>query len=376
MPIALSIAVYAPGVGGAPTLSTPVSDLRQLISYEHTITASCGFESMRASFATTTADALDWLINGLMRACVVFSPDGTIVWEGYLSQIDATFGQEKRSVALDGMRNRMRTRYTTVLGTAGVTSTLSDTTSQNQYGIKDGVLSLGTTTASIAASTNARGLREYKNPVMSPSTEVSTGDMGDVQIELLFAGWYTTFDWVLTSNTSTTNTTTTSQIQTLTTAFRAVNAFVSNDYSNISSSGIADTEYIEPDTTYRAKIEALLEIGDSGNERLAWGIYEYRRWKINEWAGATPTILTYQRDLGSGMLYDANGGIVMPWDVRPDAMCQTINLLDPMPVTGAQDTAGRFYVERVTCTIGEGRIGVSLEPKQTTAIDALLARIK
>lgn len=346
-----------------------------LQSYTHTITARGGFESMAAACVVDRETALDWLAGGLMRSVSAYGPDSaTPIWEGYITQIDATFGQEQRSVSLDAMGNRVRVKYTTVLGTPGTTSSVSDTASQALYGVKDLVLSIGEYTAAAAANLAAVELADKKNPKMTPSTTVQTGDMGDVQLTLNCAGWYTAFDWLVTSNSSTTNTSTTTQIQNLTTTYNATNAFFSTNYADIASSGISDQEYIEADTTYREKIEKLLNQG-TGTQRLAYGIYEGRQWKIAQWAGATPATIAYRRYLGDGRVYDKNGGIVAPWDVRPDTMYEVIDLLDPGPVSTAQDAAARFYVERVTCTVIADSVGVALEPSDVDSIDARLARI-
>ena len=72
--------------------------------------------------------ALDWLANGLMRSAVVYSPDGMVVWEGFLSTVSASFAQKRASVSMERVGNRVRTKYTTVLDTAGTTASASNTT--------------------------------------------------------------------------------------------------------------------------------------------------------------------------------------------------------------------------------------------------------
>ena len=375
MTLPITITVYAPGAGGVPSTSSPIA-VPPLQSYTHTITATGGFESMAAACVVDRETALDWLANGLMRSVAVYGPENTTfpIWEGYLTQIDATFGQEQRSVSLDAMGNRVRVKYTTVLGTPGTTSSVSDTASQALYGVKDLVLSIGEYTATAAANLAAVFLADKKNPKMTPGTTVATGDLGEVSLTLTGAGWYTTFDWLVTSNSSTSSVSTTTQIQNLTTTYNATNNFFSSNYADIAASGISDQEYIEADTTYREKIEKLLNQG-TGTQRLVYGIYEGRQWKVAQWAGALPATLAYRRYLGDGQVYDKNGGVVQPWDVRPDAMYEVVDLLDPGPVSTAQDAAARFYVERVTCTVSADSVGVTLEPSDVDDISARLARI-
>lgn len=342
--------------------------------YEHTITATCGFESMRCSFVAREDRALHWL-ERLGAACVVSGPDAEVVWEGMLTGVQIQFGQESVSLSLDGMANRVKVRYTDELGTPGSTATASDAASQGRYGTRDLVLSIGETNATTAANLRDRALAQYKNPVAQTEGSVQTGDLGDVRVSLSFAGYYTTLDWLLTANTSTTSTSTTTQVQTLLTAYAAINGFVSTNYGNISSSGVSDTEYIAPDTTYRQKIEHLLQQGNSNNDRLAWGVYEDRRMAVTVWAGASPTVIHYIRHLGEAHVRDAQGGgIVAPYTVRPDRNYRVVNAIDEQPI-GTVDTLATRYIERVTCSASGTSMGVTIEPQASTGLDALLARM-
>lgn len=371
----LTPVLTVPGTGGIPTTSVDpgLTLAGRITAYEHTIAATFGFESCRMNLATNRDEALFWL-GKLMTGLIVYGPDAETVWEGFLTSVDVTLGQKQRSVSLEPMANRMRTRYTTVNGVNGVTATLSDTASQALYGIKDGVLSLGTASAADAANKNAMALAVRKNPKMTPTSRTASGDLGAVQVSLTFAGWYATLGWLFTSSASTTQTTTTTQVQSLTTAANGVNAFLSTDYTFITASGITATEYIASDTTYLQKIEELLKQGNSSNQRLAWGIYEGRRWVIDAWAGATPGTLTYRERTDTAAITDAAGGEIAPWNIRPNAMLETSDLLDPGPVSTAQDAASRCYIERVTCRIDQSGWGVDLEPEASNSLDAILTR--
>ena len=76
---------------------------------------------------------------------------------------------------------------------------------------------------------------------------------------------------------------------------------------------------------------------------------------------------------GDPNIYDTYGAVVAPWNVRPNAMSEITTLLDAGPVTGAVDAAARKYVGRVTCSISGDQVGCTLEPSETSGIDALLA---
>jgi hypothetical protein len=371
--LGIGVPIYERGAGGIPT-TTVVTDLAGRIDgCELTSVDQFGFESFRCPFVCRADEALDWLINGLMRSTVVYGPDGQIIWEGAIEQIDATFGQEKRSVSLRDMANRLTVRYTTVLGTPGTTGTASDTASQALYGVKDMVLPVDQSDSNEAGYYRTVELARRKNPLMTPSTEIATGDQGGVQIELTFAGWYAFLDWLLTANTSTIKTQTTTQLTALLAAYNAVNAFLSTSATNIAASGINVSEFIAPDTSYRVKIEDLLKRGN-GTNPYAWGIYEGRQFSAGVWAGATPTTITYQRSFGSADVFDTNGLPVPFWDVRPNAMYGVIDLLDPGPVATAQDSAARFYVARTSLQIGADGMRLALEPSESRDLAAILVR--
>lgn len=380
MPLTLPLnpVVFIRGANGIPDTQLYAQLGGQMDAYMQTTTATFGFESMVATLTLPLSEALLWL-DCLMYSCVVYGPEAQIVWEGYLRQVELTIGQERRTLSLDDMANRVTVRYTTVLGTPGSSGSASDTASQALYGVKDAVLSLNQSTAADAALLRTAALAEMKNPRMDSATAAATGELGEVRLDLTFEGWYGTLGWVVTSRSSTTNTDVATQIGALIATsgvgIGVTNAFLSTSTANIASTGNSATEKIEADTTYRQKIEALLSLANSSNQRLAWGVYEDRKLTVKQWAGATPETVTYFRSLGDDQIYNASGGVYQPWDVRPDAMYQTIELVPTGPLSTAQDAAARHYVERVTFQVDENGWRVELEPTADTSLDALLARL-
>lgn len=377
--IGLDVTIYERGTLGEPT-TTFVENLNgRIVSYSHSITHQFGFETMTCSFACTLEEAVDWLSNGLMRSVVVTGPDVAPweqSWAGYLETIEAQIGQERRSVSLREMANRIRVGYQTVLGTQGVrptsTTFFQDTDSISSYGRKDLALALGNTSDGTEVDDYGNVmLRKLSTPLAAPTSTVASGDLGAIQLTLTFAGWYAALDWLLTSNTSMTKTVTSTQLATLLAAYIASNNFLSASTDSIDNSGVTATEYIEADTTYRAKFEALLARGNGANP-FAWGVYERREFHAGVWAGASPTTIAYRRPLGESLILDENDVEVVPWNVRPDTMYQVVELIDVVPVATQQDAAGRFYVARVTCSIGEGQISVQLEPEQSSSLEAVL----
>lgn len=373
--IDLSVQLYERGANGVPG-STSLPELRSRISsYTHTITDRFGFESMSVSFVCTVDEAIDWLSNGLMRSVVVTDPDGRTVWEGYLHTVSAAVGQKSAVLSIDKMSNRVRCVYTTVLGTPGTTAAQSDTDSQALYGKKDRVVTLDESDATAALDRALIVLADVAYPKSDEASTAMTGELGEVNLQLDFEGWYGTLGWVLTSNATTSTASTTTQVGTLIGTFNAVNNFLSSSTANIISSGRSMTQFIAANTTIREAIEARLSIGN-GTYPLAWGVYEDRKFYVTAWAGAAPSTITYQESIATSHVYDSSGNIIPPWLVRPNAISQIIELLDVGPVSSAPDAAARKYVGRVTCAISGDQVGVTLEPAQYDSVETRLASLR
>jgi hypothetical protein len=362
------------------SVGTFIEDLApRATSYQHTISATCGFESMTVTLPCSLLDAQRYC-ERLFAAVIVYGADADIAWEGYLAGVSYRVGDETINYTLDAMANRVRVRYTTVNGVPAVTAPASHTGSQALYGVKDVVQGVNVTTTAAAEALRDTLLAERRLPRPQLDSAIATGQSEPAQdVTLSFAGWYTTLEWVVTSRTDTTTEATTTQvgalIGTASPGIGATNPFLSTSTARIVASGVTDTRKIEVDTPYRAKIEALLQQGNSSNQRFAWGVYEGRVFVVDVWAGATPTVSTYRRRIGDATLETGNGALVMPWAVRPNAMLETTDILNVGPPSGAIDLPGRQFVERWTCAITADGWSLTPEAQATNSIDARLARL-
>lgn len=374
--IPLSVHLFEPGGGGVIGTNYVGNLQGRITDYQHSITDQCGFESMSVSFNASLDEALGWLQNSLGRSVEVDSPDAERAWEGLLVQISVRAGQKSASVSLDAMCNRVRCAYTTVLGTPGTTTAISNASSQAIYGVKDRVVPLNASTAAAAANKAAIVLAAYAFPKSADATQATTGQVGEVVITLNFAGWYTTLGWLVTSNTATSTAVITTQVATLLATAAGTNAFIDTSTLNIVATANVDTQFIAANTTIREKIEALLNQGD-GTNPITWGVYENQQFYAQPWAGATPTVIAYQEFAGDARIYTIARSVIAPWNVRPNAMSQVVELLDVGPVNTTPDSASRKYVGRVTCTIsGPDQAGCTLEPPSWNPIDSRLALLK
>jgi hypothetical protein len=369
-----------------PTLTTTPGEtvgnmLSVYESYEHTISATFGFETCSIE-RSTTIDAAMRYTDLLLAPLIVYGEDASVAWEGYLNTVTISAGERARSVSLDALQNRVRVRYQTVLGTPGVTAATSDAASIARYGTRDGVVSVGVTTAAVAATTAAAVLAERATPQAQPTSSARTTrgsvPVDTVRLRLEFVGWYNTLDWVVLERTDTSTEQTSNQIATLiggsAPGIGAINPLISTSTARITSTGVSDTRQIAADTTYRSAIEQRLSKGNSSNQRLAWGVYEDRVLRVETWAGATPSTIAYQLRLRSSVIATPEGLIVPGYAVRPNAMIEETDFADPTPGIGA-DTASRFFVERVTYRRDAGGDTVTFEPASYSGLDARLARI-
>lgn len=366
---------YQRGAGGVASVTNPLIT-PTLTRYSHSISATGGFESCQGSFSGTLDHVAYWLSNGVGATLTVYGPDAELIWEGLIVTVSAVVGGERIDLSLEKMANAVKVRYQPDIGAQVSTTFATNTVSIATYGRKEHVRSgSGMTNGSAVALRNTI-LDERKYPLATRSSDIQGSAAGAAEITLTAIGWYYTLDWLVTSDTTTSTAVTTTQVGSLLTDYNSVNNFFDTSTANITASGLSDTQYIDEDTTYRSAIEKLLNLGNSSNQRQAWGTYEGRAMTIKAWAGATPTVITYQRRLVDRQLYAPGGGAILPWLVRPDTMYQVIDLIDAATLVATADNLATYYIERVSCTVDASGSSLRLEPAQSGELDVLLARLR
>jgi len=315
----------------------------------------------------------------------VTGPAGEIVWEGYLETIQIQFGDEVRSVTLDGMATRYQVTYMSDIGAKDTTSVLALTgASYSAYPVIDLVRSFSGTTATNASNTRTTLIQDHANPPTKATSQIDSTWGTDLPVATLnFRGWYAALDWLVTANASTTLTATTTQVPTLLSAYNSTNNLFAS--AILFATGPTETEYIPPLTTYRTKIESLLGLGDSSQFRLAWGVYEGRQLTARRWA-LSSGFPTYQRSAdrtsielraGPDVLSGSYGsGSIQPWNVRPDANYIVTDFRDP---TSQGTTTGYLmnyqYIRRIQLQMDENGYALSLESDNSNDVSATIARV-
>lgn len=352
-------------------------------SYQHSSTATFGYESMSVTFGATVDEANEWM-DRLLCPVNVSSRDAITIWDGFIAGVEYSVGGRRRSISLDAMANRVTCRYQTYLGTPGVTASASDTDSQGLYGIKDAAISIGTCDLASAQNLRDSYLTTYADPKQQPSSELrlggGEGDGAGCTVTLTCAGWYATLDFVTLVRSDTTTEASTAQIATLISGsspgIGAVNGFLATT-GVISGTGATTPRSIDADTTYRAAIEARLALGDTSSptQRFAWGVYTDRTLVVNVWAGATPSTVGYVARYSAGVIETGGGAQIDYWDVRPDANVVEADLLAITTPTAASDAADRFFLERATFAADSSGLSLTLEPEASSGLEARIARM-
>lgn len=353
----------------------------RLTSYEHTITATGGFESCTLAFPVRDVDEASAWGDRLLCPVDCYGPDMDHIWGGFIAGAELRVGGRTRSLSLDAVANRVRARYSRPLGDPGATAAASNAASVALYGVHDAVLSLGTLNLQGATALRDSWLARYALPRAQPQTSVRTG--GDTEpptVVLTCAGWYTTLDWVTLERADTSTEASTLQIASLIAAaapgIGAINTLLSASLAPGSATdGETTTRKIEADTTYRAAIEQRLGLGSTAGQRYAWGVEtERRELAVRTWAGATPTTIGYRVRFADADVASGGGGGVALWGVRPDAMVEDSDWVVAGPPSDAVETPATFYLERVAFRAGDGGMELTLEPEASSGLDARIAR--
>lgn len=135
-------------------------------------------------------DAIKQLRHWLRYAVKITAPSGTVVWWGYVHEVEMQVGGLTIVASLDRLRNRVKVLYTTGNDTSD-TGWADHAISQAEYGYKEHVESLGDANSSMATTLRARLLADGANPKLKRSL---AGEGGAKAI-LRCRGWYQRLGW-------------------------------------------------------------------------------------------------------------------------------------------------------------------------------------
>lgn len=372
----VSIAAYEPLATG----NGYVDDLTGKVnSYEHEIAAMGGYWSAKIQMVDKQIALENWYESGLGRRIVTTSPDGEVIWEGFVNEISLSLGGLSIKLGpLTGIANKVKLVYSTfdtsasapVTGIRAETAYSQDTPSQAKYGILTHVLSSGGATSTTAAAIVSEYLRIYKDPEVDQERTFSGGGSApSMTLDCLgYVHFLDTYKYNQTASSGTMN---------LSAKINAViaaepNNFINHATGNIASNTVAVPQYENDDKTAWSIIKELASLGDASDNKYIFGVYENRTCYYN----AIPTSADYFQHLadpGQRILTDT-GQIVMPWQVLPGRWIMARDLLIGRVADSVliEDDPRVMFVESVNYTIPNK---VNLRGSKVRRLDQKLAKL-
>jgi hypothetical protein len=326
-------------------------------AYGHEIAVDGGYKSAAITINANIRTIEDWLENGLGRDVTAYSPEGIVVWNGFVNEVQGNLGSltVKRGPMMN-VANRVSVVYTPYIDTTVPEPTTGETTetviaededSQKRYGIIETIVNGGTLEddatfcgGGCVPTNEAEELRdaylnEYRNPETSHTISAAEGGQVSMTLNCLgygeFLGKYIynrTYDecvglfdpatWItaIADDESNFSIWLPDKIKAILTA--DPNNIFSTDYTYIleTSQYLLLTNCVEnQNKTAKAIIDELLAQGDAFDNRTMFGIYNGRK----AYFSAVPTQVEYFRQILSRdqNITDNSGAIVEPWYVKP-----------------------------------------------------------
>jgi len=290
-------------------------------SYSHEIAANGGFMSAEFSFPLNQVDAESW-IDGLGRHIEVYDDTSSLVWSGFVNEIEIVLGQFTiRRGPLLNVDNKVNISYQTVTygtkppsgGDAAITGFSSNTDSQALYAIQENIISGGSIDFTQASELQGTYLKENSLPQTSQDLSLGNGG-GGISVSLRCLGYYHFLKRYYYTSTAS------AALGNLSTKIEAVltadpNGIFSTDYSNITSNTLQVTAYEDGLSNAQDIIMAMVNLGDASDNRYIFGVYEDELVHYE----AIPTDYEYEHRLADQAMriVDSGNNEVKPWNVRP-----------------------------------------------------------
>lgn len=368
----ISLAVHEPLVTGSRQIGELAA---QIESYEHRTERIGGYSVATIRVNERQSVLEEWYETGLGRRIVTYSPDGRVIWEGFVNTIELNMGGLSVSIGpMLSIANRVKLVYSYIDTTGGEALTglrlqtewLSDTTSQARYGILSKVLSSGGTTPTLADVL----VNEYLRETSQPQTTQEEGTSNDSYMVLGCLGYVHMLETYFYNNLNT-------GVQNLSTKLASVlsnepNNFISHDFGRIETNTLQEPTYENNDNLAWSVVKGLVAKGGNDDRNRSFGIYKDRR-PIYE---TTPNEIGYYQMLGDPRrrITLSGGQVIDPWDVQPGKWLFVPDLLVGRVQSTtelAQDPRAR-YIESV---IFRAPYEVTLPGAKVRRLDQRLARL-
>jgi len=345
-------------------------------TYTHLINAVGGYESCSFTLSIDSVDMNDWLANGLGRYVSVYNPALEIIWEGFVNQIDAAYGNltVTRGPLME-TTNRLQASYTTVdvtvipptEGLQAFTGWIDDLPSQAEYGILPEIISVGETNPADATAIALSYLAAHRVPA---TTQVFTSAANAPQVTISCLGYryWLMYTYNQLVNTGTINTD--AKIIDILTGIDAVTAAAYNlnnawlpfntTHVDTPAAPAVVPRYEYEDRTAWELIQGLTARGDANQNRWLFGIYANRE----AWYYQAPTTVEYTLKLSDPSMTIHNPAPVDPWDVKPGKWLLFTEFLPGYMPASLDDDPRAMFIESVTFT-APNQIALNGTPGET-----------
>jgi hypothetical protein len=367
----ITIGVFDPlaqGEAQIDNLTAAVSD------YSHEISAFGGYWSARIRLDGRQVDLEDWYERGLDRRIVAYSPDGVVVWEGFVNSVRLTLGGLQKTIGpvLD-IANRVRLVYSFItaggqdIGLRLTTDWADDADSQARYGNIEKVLSTGGATATTADQLRDRYLLERARPGRSDDFTIGGGGTG---VELECAGYARRLETYTYSNA-------TVGVQTIEAKIAAIldqdpNNILGSSNALLEASGLNVLSLDDDNRLAMNVIKELVQLGNSSADRMLFGVYANQQTRYTTVVQQTD----YTQALGDTgqRIYTELGALIEPWYVTAGKWLRITDLLvgRVQDTTDLRDDPRFLFIETATFTAPDG---VALRGGKDSRLDQRLARL-
>lgn len=345
-------------------------------SYTHNTRAMGGFWSASIRLNDSLVDLEEWFESGLGRRIVTTSPDGEVVWEGFVNAMRLSWGglTKIKGNLLDAP-NMVKLWYSLILpgssqdeiGFRIPTDWVENLAAQQKYGIIQRVLSGSGMTQETAESLVVDYLNEFSEPQIDQDWSGA-----EPALELDCAGYVRwTEAYVYDFSSSSAGAVNLSQ-KLIDVLAEEPNGFISTDTRFIATNTLQEAAKEADDRTAWDIIKTLIAKGDAADVRHLFGVYADRM----AYYGPVADEVTYQQRLTdpAGRFTTPAGAVVQPWDIKPGKWLFAPDILvGRVPDdTALRDDPRATFLEEVTY---RAPYTVELRGSRTRRIDQRLARL-
>jgi len=304
---------------------------QQATAYAHTIANVGGFFDASLTLSESVARLENWLDNGLGRRVVVSADADSVVWEGFVNQIEINVAGVRKTIGpyLD-IANKIKLIYSSFDTSTGVvlsglrlsTDYVTNAASIAKYGTLTKILSTSGVSDDMITYLLNLTLDKLSRPTRSEDLTVPAQNSA-FELRLDCVGYQALLGRFPYNNTATALVNVSDKLKAILQA--EPNSTISTDLTGITANTLQVSSYEQDDNMASDIIKGIVNLGDISGNRYTFGLYENRRAVYQPISQS----IKYLRPLreGASIILDNIGGVVAPWRIRPGAWIWVADLL-------------------------------------------------